>query len=82
MSPLLLFSLHQNCQEHRYQHREAFLSDVTAIYNNSLLYNGALICFSSYSSHIITAAKCEAFFQGTDQTSLKFDKQNWNKRQV
>lgn len=39
----LYFTVQQNISKHKYQNRDAFLSDVSLIHTNSIKYNGKCV---------------------------------------
>lgn len=47
--PMDLQTIRENLRQKKYQSREEFLADVNQIVENSTLYNGTLLFFTSYS---------------------------------
>eukprot|EP00794_Sanderia_malayensis_P006794 gene6794-7559_t len=69
--PMDLETLKKNCQDHRYQNRDAFFSDVNLIYSNSLKYNGPDHPFSQTAEKMIQ--QCQQMFKVHESQFLQLE---------
>eukprot|EP00795_Rhopilema_esculentum_P000057 gene57-9664_t len=71
--PMDLETLKQNCQEHRYQHKEAFLEDVKLIFANSLLYNGPDHTFTQTAQKMVESCERLLVFHADQISQFEID---------
>ncbi|XP_058845180.1 transcription initiation factor TFIID subunit 1-like isoform X2 [Acipenser ruthenus] len=57
VSPMDLENIRKNISKHKYQHREAFLYDVSLIHTNSVKYNGPDSLYTKTAEDIVTICK-------------------------